>query len=156
MSDTGLIALVIAIISALVSIAGFFFNRRKTQAEAKSLQGSAEASAASAAERYEGMAARMAVKQESMEKQIDDLKRGRDTANNRIAQLEHEIQLTQAENVTLCAEIVEMKKEINNFKATISSVLRENGKLKEWCERLVHQIQSYGKEPEPFVVQVAK
>lgn len=157
MSETGWITLVIAFGSLVVSVITFLGSRKKTNAETDKTK-------AEAVKIYQEVAADVRKEQAeqekewetrlaAQEKEIDDLKHGRDAANNRIAQLEHEIQLNHDENTKLQGRIDELEKEATNYRTAIATLLHENGALKEWCERLVKQFMRLcpGVEPEPFV-----
>lgn len=164
MSETGTIALIVSIISALVTIAGFFFKRKQTAAETDKTSTESELNKAEAVKIYQEVAKEVREEQadhekewvaklKEQDKEITELKHGRDAANNRIAQLEHEIQLNNDRNTKLQNRIDELEKEAINYRTAISTLLHENGALKEWCERLVRQVMSIcpGIEVEPFV-----
>jgi chromosome segregation ATPase len=157
MSETGLITLIVAILSAILSGVTFLGSRKKTNAETDKTK-------AEAVKIYQEVASDVRKEQEEREdewaakfkvqsKEIDALKCDRDIANNEIAQLKREVQLTQAENVKLQAKVDVLEGEATNYRTAISTLLHENGALKEWCERLVKQFMSLcpGVEPEPFI-----
>jgi hypothetical protein len=79
------------------------------------------------------------------------LKTDRDVTREEVALLRRQIQLTQSENLELRMKIDGLEKEVEAYKVANTSLLHENGALKEWCERLVRQLTCLGAVPDPFV-----
>jgi chromosome segregation ATPase len=135
-------------------------SKHKIRAEAEASVADADESRASAVEKYDQTVARMVIRQGNQEKRIDELKEtircNQETANARIVQLEQEVWDTREENRMLRDEVENLKGDAVNYKTAISSLLHENGALKEWAERLVRQITALGAVPDPFVKGVKK
>jgi regulator of replication initiation timing len=45
------------------------------------------------------------------------------------------------------SRVKDLEQEVDHLKQANSRLLKENGDLREWAERLVHQVQSLGVEP---------
>lgn len=97
-----LISNLAAIVLALVAV---YVAWRKTPAERRDIEGSA-------ADKFEQIAGRAALRIDTLEKRVDELERQLKDAKSRIGELEG-----------------------------------ENGDLRDWAERLVHQVRSLGQEP---------
>jgi peptidoglycan hydrolase CwlO-like protein len=125
-------------------------NNKKTGAEADAAD--ADESRANAIKTYDETVNNLLIRQGEQGKEINDLRRIIDAANSKIEHLVYEVELWREKSIKLQSRIDELEKEAVNYRTAISTLLHENGALKEWAERLIKQIMLLcpGVEPEPL------
>ena len=147
---TGLASLIVSI----GTLVGFLLTRRKLRAEAS-------ANDASAAEKYEQMAGRVATRMAAVEKEneanrekINQLKDENIENRKKIKRLEAivaeqdtKIVAQEAKIKAQEAEITVLRKSLDEATEKIDCLEIENGDLRKWAERLVKRIYELGGTP---------
>ena len=111
-----------------------YVSIRKTPSEAKSMESSSDKDDASAVDILEQSNARLADRVDKLQVRVDEQNRAIE-ANE--AKHQAEIDAIKAEYAAKTAEL----------DAKYQRVVEENTDLRDWAERLVHQVQSLGAEP---------
>ena len=112
-----------SIVGAVSVLVLLYVSLRKTPAETKTLESSADKDDASTSDILEQTNTRLAAKVDAQDRRIEELK----------AIIEQNDASAQAK--------------IDELEAKYERVMQENADLRDWAERLVHQVQSLGAEP---------